>query len=138
MSKKKQGKQTKIAESPVTDKNPVVREKPYDSPVSWRFNRMDDGGCAKCTLKELHGFSNRLFKYEGLTKNEVGSLAHCHPIAVDKLTSVGKARVEAKSLEEETLYQLDLGTPVRLFGVWEGNIFHAIFLDKEHKFYKCK
>lgn len=143
-------RRTKISQSPSQARIPKFQ--PYvgkeratkhseftslELPVAWNFRRMDDGGKFKCTLQLLHDYATELIKLEGKTKNELMQRSHNHPMSIDKLSREAKARLDVLNLEVETLFQLDLKTPARLWGLFEHNIFHVIWLDKEHKVYIC-
>lgn len=106
-----------------------------DQPIAWNFSRMDPGGKFACSLKKLDEFVKKLVAFEGKTIEQIMSLDHNHPLSTKKLSSIAKNRVEALRLDSETLYQLNLGTPVRLWGILEHNIFHVIWLDREHAVY---
>lgn len=106
-----------------------------DLTIAWNFSRMDKGGKFKCTLALLNEFSSELIKLEGKTVDELMSKKHNHPMSAGKLSSEAKARMEILNLDEETLFQLDLKTPARLWGILEHNIFHIIWLDPEHGVY---
>lgn len=107
-----------------------------DAPIAWNFRSMDSGGKFRCSLKLLHEFQDRLLRLEGHTIAELLQQAHNHPIAAAKLSAEAKSRLEAMNLDIETLFQLDLGTPARLWGMLEHNIFHVIWLDPEHSVYR--
>lgn len=104
-------------------------------PIAWNFDRMDDGGKFKCTLKALHDYIHELLRLEGKTVDELMGKEHNHPMPIAKLSKAAKARIEALNLDEQTLFQLDLKTPARLWGILEHNIFHIIWLDINHEVY---
>lgn len=109
-----------------------------DAPIAWNFKRMDSGGKFKCTLKMLHDYARELVKLEEKTVSQLMEQAHNHPMATSKLSDIARARITALSLDIETIHQLDLKTPARLWGVLEHNIFHIIWLDPDHGVYKCR
>jgi hypothetical protein len=62
-------------------------------------------------------------------------MSHNHPLGVDKIAAFAKERLKALNIDIKTLYQINLSTPVRLWGIKEHNIFHILWLDKDHKIY---
>jgi len=106
--------------------------------IGWNFSRMDTKGCFRCSLQLLHDYHDKLVKIEGKTKSELLQGNHNHPLALSKISRVAQARVTELRIEDETIYQLNIGTPARLWGIWEHNIFHILWLDPEHKVYLCK
>lgn len=132
-------RETSQHEVPAPERKISYAENPdVEIPIAWNFGRMDDGGKFKCTLKLLAGFTNELIKLEGKTVSQLMQKAHNHPMAVGKLSSEAKARLEILNLEEETLFQLDLKTPARLWGILEHNIFYILWLDPTHDVYIAK
>lgn len=119
-------------------RTPRIVERPaLHIPIAWNFNRMDGAGKFKCSLSALYPYTNELLRLEGKTVEELMEKAHNHPMPIAKLSREAKARIKALNLDEQTLFQLDLKTPARLWGVLEHNIFHIIWLDKNHEVYIC-
>lgn len=119
-------------------RTPRIAERPaLHIPIAWNFNRMDGAGKFKCSLSELHPYTKELLRLEGKTVEELMEKAHNHPMSTAKLSREAKARIKVLNLDEQTLVQLDLKTPARLWGVLEHNIFHIIWLDKKHEVYIC-
>lgn len=121
-----------------TQKKPILSSINTTEKVAWRFSRMDCGGKGKCSLRLLHDYDKKLTSYENFTRKEVEAKDHCHPCNPGKLSKIGKERIKALRLDVATLYQLDLGTPCRLWGVWDGSVFNVIWLDQAHDFYDSK
>lgn len=104
-------------------------------PIGWNFDRMDSGGKFKCSLKALNEYTTELLRLEGKTVEELMGKEHNHPMPIAKLSREARDRIEVLNLDEQTLFQLDLKTPARLWGILEHNIFHIIWLDKNHEVY---
>lgn len=107
-------------------------------PIAWNFDRMDKSGKFRCSLKELHTYTEELLRLEGKTVEELMDREHNHPMPIAKLSREARDRIEVLNLDEQTLFQLDLKTPARLWGILEHNIFHIVWLDKNHEVYICK
>ena len=142
---------TRSAHNPAAAKSPKVS--PHDNaqrvarhaeqpalhvPIAWNFDRMDSGGKFRCSLKSLHDYTRELLRLEGKTVEELMGKEHNHPMPIAKLSREARARIEILNLDEQTLFQLDLKTPARLWGILEHNIFHIIWLDKKHEVYICE
>lgn len=122
--------------TPATQMSPdiVIKQK-----VAWRFKKMDGGGVGKCSLKTLDKYLEKLVDYEGRTREEIDNLSHNHGWDVSSLLKPARDRAEHLGIEEEALYQLKLGKVPRLYGIWEHNIFHILWIDENHdKIYECK
>lgn len=129
----------KIAHDVHTNRTIATTEIPnLDAPIAWNFKRMDKGGKFKCDFKSLHNHETAVLNLEGKTIKQLMEKNHNHPLAIDKLSPVAKARMRVLNLDIETIYQLDLRTPARLWGILEHNIFHVIWLDPNHLVYPSR
>ena len=113
-------------------------DKVLSAKIAWNFGKMDEGGKCACSLALLEEFKRELVKCEGKTIDEVMLYSHNHPLGVNKIEKFAKDRLDALCLDIETLHQINIGTPSRLWGIREGNIFHILWLDKDHSVYKTK
>lgn len=116
----------------------LVEQPALHIPVGWNFDRMDAGGKFRCSLKALNEYITELLRLEGKTVEELMDKEHNHPMPTSKLSREARERMDVLNLDEQTLFQLDLKTPARLWGVLEHNIFHIIWLDKNHEVYLTK
>lgn len=143
-------KKARISEEPIKRKqanvnisiktrNPIKSKSlDLDQKIGWNFSRMDKQGKFKCTLCLLEPYTEKLVALEGVTIDNILKKKHNHPMNTDKLSRDAKARVDVLNIEEETLFQLDIGTPARIWGILEGNIFHIVWLDRNHEVYLCQ
>lgn len=104
---------------------------------------MDNGGKFKCTLQLLDRYKDALCRLEGravgdflgITSNHV---PHCHPVSTKDISRAAKKRMEYLRLDIDTCVQLYMGGQARLWGFFEHNIFHIIWLDATHEVYLCR
>lgn len=135
------GRKPTIIQKPSSDFFPSVTEKPdksFDAKVAWRFHKMDCSGFGKCTLKLLDPYLADLIKHEGRTVGEIKRLKHNHDWNPARLDDKVRERIKQLCIDEETLSQITLGQRPRLYGIWEGNVFHILWLDKLHEIYRCQ
>ena len=105
--------------------------------ISWKFSFMDRSGKFKCSLDLLNPYIDQLIKIEGINIENLYRMKHNHPISVDKLSPEAKQRLKALNIDESILYQLDIKTPARIWGIMSSNVFYLIWLDPKHEVYKC-
>ena len=96
---------------------------------------MDSKGKFRCSLALLDPYTKQLIELEHLKIRDILNKKHNHPMNVKKLSKDARARIDILKIEEETLFQLDLQTPVRLWGFFEDNIFYCLWLDQMHEVY---
>lgn len=151
MSKKTRNRQkpdsvkaTKSGKAPGGEKIVSQAHTPnLDAKIAWNFMRMDGDGDWACDLLSLHDYHQKLISFEGKTIRELfvrgqGGGSHNHRMPVERLCQKACNRLDACNIDEDALYQLDFGTPVRLWGVLQHNIFHILWLDKDHSVYPMK
>ena len=109
----------------------------YDMLIGWNFHIMDSSGSFKCSLADLQKYQKELSGLEKYTVRQVLEKEHNHPLPYSKISETAKNRLNALNLDFETLFQLNLGTPVRLWGFFDQNIFQILWLDPDHKVYKA-
>lgn len=102
--------------------------------IGWNFRLMDSEGRWACTFKKLTRYRGKLLSYEGQTIAQVLNYRHCHPVSCDAVCQAAQNRLKALGLDGN-LAQLDLGTPVRLWGILHHNIFHLLWVDPDHSVY---
>lgn len=143
------GKKTKIKEQVKTGKKlpgrpaipqlksvKISEQTGYNMRIGWNVHSMDVGGSFSCSLADLHQYQAALADLERYTVSQVLQIKHNHPLPYSKMSDAAQKRLDALNLDIETLYQLNLGTPVRIWGVFDQNIFQILWLDPEHKVYK--
>ena len=120
-----------------TNKSVKISEQTgYDMLIGWNFHIMDNSGSFKCSLTDLQKYQKELSDLEKYTVRQVLDKEHNHSMPYSKISETAKKRLNALNLDFETLFQLNLGTPVRLWGVFDQNIFQILWLDPDHKVYK--
>ena len=76
---------------------------------------------------------------EQYTVNEIKKRSHNHGWNIKNLEPDARERARLINIEEEALFQIALDDKPRLYGIWEDNVFHIVWLDANHdKIYKCK
>ena len=141
MNKKTKRKNARYLTQPTVSKKTAYTEKRpnFEMTIGWNFDRMDDSGKFACSLKALDPYTSQLVKLEGLKiRDLLNRNRHNHPISLDKLSRTAQERIRILDIDEETLFQPDLKTPVRLWGVLEQNIFHILWLDPTHEVYPSR
>lgn len=108
----------------------------FKSPIGWNFRHMETTkGCEwKCTFKRLSKFNDRLLSFEGKSFQEIeagNDSSHPWP-DISGLNKDFQALINAKRIDVESIWQLELAGKSRLFGVREHNIFKVMWLDFNH------
>ena len=120
-----------------TNKSVKISEQTgYDMLIGWNFHIMDNSGSFKCFLTDHQKYQKELSDLEKYTVRQGLDKGHNHSMPYSKISETAKKRLNALNLDFETLFQLNLGTPVRLWGVFDQNIFQILWLDPDHKVYK--
>lgn len=136
-------KKTNRANLPIggTKKTEVASLPNLDAKIAWNFGRMDRNGDWCCDWKTLEGYHDRLIRQEGRSIRELfirgqsNNNTSNHRMPKSKLCERAQNRLNKLKIEDEALHQIDLGTPVRLWGILEHNIFHVLWLDTNHQVY---
>lgn len=114
----------------------------FTSPIGWNFSMMDtDKSCPwQCTFKKLSKFRKKLLSFEGKSFQEIeqeNDSSHSWP-DTDALSKGFRELLKRRRIDDEALWQLELGGKERLFGVRVLNVFKVIWLDLNHTIYKVK
>lgn len=103
---------------------------------------MDNDGEWQCNIVCLEEFKSWLHGFEGQKAASIfakgSQYRHSHPMPVDKICNAAKSRLEKLNLEPEAMFQLEIGRVPRLWGFLEHNIFHVVWVDREHTVYPMK
>lgn len=111
----------------------------FKMPMGWNFSHMETTkGCEwKCTFKRLTQFQQKLLSFEGKSFQEISDArdsSHSWP-DTSRLNKEFQRLIDAKNIDSESIWQLELAGKTRLFGVREHNIFKVMWLDFNHKAY---
>ena len=107
--------------------------------VAWNFRHMhEEPSRFSCTLKDLCEYAQRLKDYEASTRSEIES----HRNSNHGWKTMKRLDKELRILIKRTpcftdtrLSQLELSGKCRAFGFYKDNVFHFVFLDKNHEGY---
>lgn len=77
----------------------------------------------------------RLQDYETMTWNEVTQRRSCHPMEVRKICQAAKRRLQEMHPDIDTIHQIDMRQPCRLWGYRDRQILYIIWHDEHHSVY---
>ena len=96
----------------------------------------EEWGWGKVTIQEFFKeLLHRLQDYETMTWAEVLSRDSCHDMEASKLSSKAKQRLLQILPEIDTLHQLDMKQPCRLWGYRDRQVLYLIWHDPKHTVY---
>lgn len=111
-------------------------------PIAWNFHRMctEETCMWRCTFQKLQKHMDRLKSFEGKTFSQIlneDDSNHCWKDA-EKLHKDFQKELDKHNIDSESLWQLNISSKVRLFGVRHHNIFCIMWLDENHSIYHVK
>jgi len=93
-------------------------------------------GWKKVKIKEFfQKLLPRLQDYETMTWNEILRRDHCHDMEVGRLCRKAQQRLLETRRDIDTLHQLDMERPCRLWGYRDRQILYLIWHDPKHTVY---
>ena len=96
----------------------------------------EEWGWGKVTIQEFFKeLLNRLQDYETMTWNEVLRRDSCHDMEASKLSPAAQRRLLQILPDIDTLHQLDMKHPCRLWGYRDRQILYLIWHDPKHTVY---
>lgn len=114
----------------------------------WRFDKLDRNGEFKFDLNRSDFNSQevleKLIAYGNMTWQEIARQTHDkknrskhHYLDYDGLSQEAKQRIIALKMDEDTdaIFSFALRNTVRIIGTRDGDEFHIIWYDPNHKFY---
>lgn len=111
-------------------------------PIGWNFKYVElENNKFRCTYKDFLRHSNNIInRFEGKSILEISRLTeHSHQWSdITKIDPDLQKIIEQKHLEQDQLYQLQMNSTFRIWGIIRYNIFHIICFDYDHSGYKTK
>ncbi len=96
----------------------------------------EEWGWGKVTIQEFFKeLLNRLQDYETMTWGEVLRRDSCHDMEASKLSPAAQRRLLQILPDIDTLHQLDMKQPCRLWGYRDRQILYLIWHDPKHTVY---
>ena len=96
----------------------------------------EEWGWGKVTIQEFFKeLLNRLQDYETMTWDEVLRRDSCHDMEASKLSPEAQRRLLQILPEIDTLHQLDMKQPCRLWGYRDRQVLYLIWHDPKHTVY---
>lgn len=109
------------------------------APIAWNFKDVEwQHPDFHCTYRDFLERSKQIIdNFEGKTFAQIErDSKHSHGWETQKLAKDFQNLLKAKGLEQAVVYQLHITGKCRLFGyITDGNIFHVVAFDNEHKAY---
>lgn len=113
--------------------------------ICWRFTHVDHGGpwgFGQVTPGTLCWILECLGRFETMTTDEIfhngGHPGKDYDVA-DLPTKQARTRLEHIGLADQTkIWRLRLNGPSRLYGFLDGNVFHVVWWDPEHRIWPSK
>jgi len=136
---KKKGVNPKFDRTPRKLTDPISFD---DTNFKWRVHNNyidydhEEWGWGKVTIQEFFKeLLNRLQDYETMTWNEVLRRDSCHDMEASKLSPAAQRRLLQILPDIDTLHQLDMKQPCRLWGYRDRQILYLIWHDPKHTIY---
>jgi len=96
----------------------------------------EEWGWGKVTIQEFFKeLLNRLQDYETMTWDEVLRRDSCHDMEASKLSPAAQQRLLQILPDIDTLHQLDMKQPCRLWGYRDRQVLYLIWHDPKHTVY---
>ena len=113
-----------------------------DTNFKWRVHNNyidydhEEWGWGKVTIQKFFKeLLNRLQDYETMTWDEILHRDSCHDMEVSKLCAEAQRRLFQIHSDIDTLHQLDMEQPCRLWGYRDRQILYLIWHDPNHNVY---
>jgi len=144
----KRQKRAKFNIPPPQTKSPRIAESVDDLTAlnfKWRMDGAyidydhEEWGWGQVELR--HFFQHllpRLQDYETMTWNEITQRPSCHPIEVNRICSAAKRRLKGMHPDIDTLHQIDMQQPCRLWGYRDRQTLYIIWHDPNHSVYPLR
>lgn len=144
----KQQKRAKFSTSPLRRKAPHIAEN-VDALATltfkWRMSEPyidydhEEWGWGQVEIRQFFQYLlPRLQDYETMTWNEITQRTSCHPIGVSRICSAAKRRLQEIHPDIDTLHQIDMRQPCRLWGYRDRQTLYIIWHDPNHSVYPLK
>lgn len=118
--------------------------------VIWVFDRCDKNGQFAFDINKIEADGHlreiftKMIDYEQFTWAEIKQQTHDrsnrskhHMLDIDGMADQAVVRIKAMQLDEYTdsIFSFALQNKLRIIGIREGERFHVVWYDPEHKFY---
>lgn len=129
--------------------NTTVKSTDSSSPI-WLFDRLDKNGefAFNVTSPEFDhkDFLSKMIEYSVISWAKIKMQTHDknkskhHYLEYSSLSKEAQDRIKALNMENETdaIFSFAFNNTLRIIGFREGQFFHAIWYDKNHKFCPSK
>jgi hypothetical protein len=131
-----------------TKKVVQIQELNYEkeTPV-WCFDKVDIDGQFRFSHEAINCpfIIEKFILFNKMTWADINRATHDngkdknHYLDYNGISPEGKARIKAKGISDEdydTIYSIALTNMLRLIGLKKNRIFHVIWYDKKHEFYR--
>ena len=99
----------------------------------------EEWGWGQVRIRQFfHHLLPRLQDYETMTWNDVTQRPSCHPMEVSRICPAAKRRLQETHPDIDTLHQIDMQQPCRLWGYRDKQILYIIWYDPHHSVYPLK
>jgi len=144
----KRQRRAKFSTPPLQTKSPRIAESVDDLTTlnfKWRMDEVyidydhEEWGWEQVGIRQFFQcLLPRLQEYETMTWNEIVQRPSCHPMEVSKVCRAAKRRLQEIHPEIDTLHQIDMQQPCRLWGYRDRQILYIIWHDPNHSVYPLK
>lgn len=145
---KRQKKRAKFSTPPLQRKTPHIAENVDDLTTrnfKWRMDEAyidydhEEWGWGQVGIRQFFQcLLPRLQDYETMTWNEITQRVSCHAMEVSRICPAAKRRLQEMNLDIDTLHQIDMRQPCRLWGYRDKQILYIIWHDPNHSVYPLK
>ena len=144
----KRQKRAKFSTPPLRGKAPQIAENVdflATLTFKWRMSETyidydhEEWGWEQVEIRQFFQYLlPRLQDYETMTWNEITQRKSCHPLEVRKICPAAKRRLQEIHPDIDTLHQIDMRQPCRLWGYRDRQILYIIWHDPNHSVYPLK